>query len=64
MTFCGTIYFRKRNIKITHLKDRLYQETNIVMLFLMASMEWHLLQVEDGMMERIIGEKIIYTKEK
>ena len=30
----------------------------------MVSMEWHLLQVKDGMMERIIGEKITYTKGK
>jgi hypothetical protein len=29
----------------------------------MASMEWHLLQMEGGMTERIIGEKITYTKE-
>ena len=27
-------------------------------------MEWHFLQMEDGMMERLIMEKIIYTKAK
>nr|DAI50482.1 MAG TPA: hypothetical protein [Caudoviricetes sp.] len=64
MIFYGMIYFRRRNTKIIHLKDRLYQEMNIAMLSLTVSMEWHLPQVEDGMTERIIGEKITYTKEK
>ncbi len=64
MTLYGTICFRRKSIRITHLKAKLYLETNIAMLFPMVSMEWHLPQVEDGMMERIIGEKITYTKEE
>nr|DAN16885.1 MAG TPA: hypothetical protein [Bacteriophage sp.] len=58
------ICFRRKNIKITHLKVKLYQGTNIVMLFLTDSMEWHGRQTEDSTMVHIITAKIIYIEEQ